>query len=153
MGGGVTTRPQFDITSLKLPYYALTRCRWTGSRFSESDMKQRFILLQRGGDFYSGGTTTGKQTSLGSKDPDEARTLLSTRYEATRQPNMNVQINDFTGERSQEPRREARGDTHTHSRMARPGGFQGILPVEGNFTTVRGLGSWRFTCHLLSGKK
>jgi hypothetical protein len=41
-----------DTTPLKLAHYSLTRSRWTGSQFSESVMKQRFILFRRAGVFY-----------------------------------------------------------------------------------------------------
>ena len=55
-------------------------------------MKQRFILFRRAGVYYSEDTTTGKQTSLRTRDQAEAITLVNTKNEATRQPAMNLQI-------------------------------------------------------------
>jgi hypothetical protein len=42
--------------------------------------------------FYCQDTTTGQQQSLRTKDEGEARTLLSSKNEAFRQPILNVQI-------------------------------------------------------------
>jgi integrase len=55
-------------------------------------MKQRFILFRRNGVFYCEDTTTGKQTSLRTRDESEANTLLHTRNEAVRSSAMNLQI-------------------------------------------------------------
>lgn len=55
-------------------------------------MKTRFILFRRGETFYCEDTTTGKQTSLRTKDKSEAATLLHSRNEAARQPVLNLQI-------------------------------------------------------------
>ena len=55
-------------------------------------MNQRFILFRRAGVFYAEDTTTKKQTSLRTKDPAEAKTLLHARNEAHRQPVLNLQI-------------------------------------------------------------
>ena len=55
-------------------------------------MKQRFILFRRAGVFYSEDTTTGKQSSLRTRDQAEAITLVNTKNEANRQPAMNLQI-------------------------------------------------------------
>jgi integrase len=49
-------------------------------------------LFRRAGVFYSEETATGKQTSLRTNDQGEAITLLNTKNEATRQPDMNLQI-------------------------------------------------------------
>ena len=55
-------------------------------------MNQRFILFRRNGVFYSEDTTTGKQISLRTKDPAEAKTLLNAKNESFRQPVLNLQI-------------------------------------------------------------
>src|SRR5512135_589519 len=55
-------------------------------------MNQRFILFRRNGVFYSEDTTTGKQISLRTKDPAEAKTLLHAKNESVRQPVLNLQI-------------------------------------------------------------
>jgi integrase len=55
-------------------------------------MKSRFILFRRGGVFYSEDTTTGKQSSLRTKDEAEALVLLNAKNESFRQPVLNVQI-------------------------------------------------------------
>lgn len=55
-------------------------------------MKPRFILYRRGGYFYSQDTSTGQQTSLRTKDADEARLLLHAKNEAYRQPILNLQL-------------------------------------------------------------
>ena len=57
-------------------------------------MKRRFIIYRRklGGAFYIEDTKTRKQESLGTKDRSEATTLLNARNEATRQPQLNLQI-------------------------------------------------------------
>jgi hypothetical protein len=59
---------------------------------SGNRMKQRFILFRRNGVFYCEDTTTGKQTSLRTKDEAEANTLLHTRNEAVRSSSMNLHI-------------------------------------------------------------
>lgn len=55
-------------------------------------MKNRFIRFQRGGIYYVEDTSTGKQTSLRTKDEAEADRLLAVKNEALRQPAMNFQI-------------------------------------------------------------
>lgn len=55
-------------------------------------MKQRFTLFRRGEVFYCEDTTTGKQSSLRTKDDAEALTLLHSKNEAFRQPILNLQI-------------------------------------------------------------
>ena len=55
-------------------------------------MNQRFILFRRTGVFYCEDTTTGKQTSLRTKDQSEALTLLHAKNESMRQPVLNRQI-------------------------------------------------------------
>ena len=55
-------------------------------------MRQRFILFKRGEVFYGEDTTTGKQSSLHTRDRAEAGRLLNTKNEAERQPAINLQI-------------------------------------------------------------
>ena len=55
-------------------------------------MKNRYILFQRSGVFYAEDTTTGKQTSLRTKDKADALRLLHVKNEAAHQPAMNLQI-------------------------------------------------------------
>jgi hypothetical protein len=55
-------------------------------------MKSRFILFRRAGVFYCEDTTTRKQTSLRTKDENEALSFLRTKNEAVRQPAMNLQM-------------------------------------------------------------
>ena len=55
-------------------------------------MKHQFILFQRAGIFYCEDTGTGKQTSLRTRDRDQAQRLLNAKNEALRQPAMNLQI-------------------------------------------------------------
>lgn len=55
-------------------------------------MKNRFILFQRSGIFYSEDTSTGKQTSLRTRDRADAQRLLAVQNEAAHQPAMNLQI-------------------------------------------------------------
>jgi integrase len=55
-------------------------------------MNQRFILFRRAGVFYCEDTTTGKQTSLRTKDQSEALILLHAKNESVRQPVLNRQI-------------------------------------------------------------
>jgi hypothetical protein len=55
-------------------------------------MKHRFILFQRAGIFYCEDTTTGKQTSLRTRDKADAVRLLHVKNEAIHQPAMNLQI-------------------------------------------------------------
>jgi integrase len=55
-------------------------------------MNQRYIKFKRAGVFYCEDTTTGKQTSLRTKDETEADILLHTKNEAQRQPVLNLQI-------------------------------------------------------------
>ena len=55
-------------------------------------MKSKFNLFRRGGVFYIEDTTTGKQTSLRTKDETEAKSLLNARNEAQRQPVLNLHL-------------------------------------------------------------
>ena len=55
-------------------------------------MKNRFLLFQRCGVYYSEDTTTGKQVSLRTKDKADAIRLIHVKNEATHQPAMNLQI-------------------------------------------------------------
>ncbi|HTI71945.1 MAG TPA: hypothetical protein VMF06_18355, partial [Candidatus Limnocylindria bacterium] len=55
-------------------------------------MKLRFTLFKRGSTYYCEDTTSGKQTSLKTKDEGEAQTLLHVKNEAGRQPSLNLQI-------------------------------------------------------------
>jgi hypothetical protein len=55
-------------------------------------MKSRFILFQRSGIFYCEDTSTGKQTSLRTRDREDAKRLLHVKNEAVHQPTMNLQI-------------------------------------------------------------
>jgi hypothetical protein len=49
-------------------------------------------MFPRKGVFYMQDTTTGKQTSLRTKDETEARSLLNAENEAHRQPVLNLQL-------------------------------------------------------------
>ena len=55
-------------------------------------MKSRYILFRRAGVYYCEDTTTGKQTSLRTKDEGEAQALLNAKNESARQPALNLQI-------------------------------------------------------------
>ena len=55
-------------------------------------MKTKYTLFRRGGVYYSQDRTTGKQTSLRTKDEAEARSLLNARNEAQRQPVLNLHL-------------------------------------------------------------
>ncbi len=55
-------------------------------------MKNRFILFQRSGVYYCEDTTTGKQSSLRTRDKADALRLLHVRNEAMHAPAMNLQI-------------------------------------------------------------
>jgi integrase len=55
-------------------------------------MKTKFILFRRNGVYYTEDTTTGKQTSLRTKDEAEAKSLLNAKNEATRLPALNLHI-------------------------------------------------------------
>src|SRR5690349_12591747 len=55
-------------------------------------MTMRYRLFRRGGVFYCHDNTTGKQTSLRTRDKTEAHTLFHARNEACRQPILNLQI-------------------------------------------------------------
>ena len=55
-------------------------------------MKQRFMMFRRAGTFYCKDSTTGKQTSLRTKDESEAVTVLNAKNEAVRNSAMNLQI-------------------------------------------------------------
>jgi hypothetical protein len=55
-------------------------------------MKTKFIIFRRGSVLYAEDTTTGKQTSLRTKDETEARSLLNAKNEARRQPVLNLQL-------------------------------------------------------------
>jgi hypothetical protein len=55
-------------------------------------MKSKFNLFRRGAVFYMEDTTTGKQTSLKTRDEAEAKSLLNARNEAQRQPVLNLHL-------------------------------------------------------------
>ena len=55
-------------------------------------MKTKFTLFRRGAVFYAQDSTTGKQTSLRTKDEAEALQLLNARNEAQRQPVLNLHL-------------------------------------------------------------
>jgi integrase len=56
-------------------------------------MKTRFILFRRdNGVFYTEDTTSGKQSSLRTRDETEARSLLNAKNEAQRQPVLNLHL-------------------------------------------------------------
>ena len=55
-------------------------------------MKMKYTLFRRGDVYYSQDSTTGKQTSLRTKDETEARSLLNARNEAQRQPVLNLHL-------------------------------------------------------------
>ena len=55
-------------------------------------MKSKFILFRRSEIYYCEDTTTGRQTSLRTKDESEAMTLLHSKNEAFRQPVLNLHI-------------------------------------------------------------
>jgi integrase len=55
-------------------------------------MKTKYTLFRRGPVFYIQDTTSGKQTSLRTKDETEARSLLNARNEAQRQPVLNLHL-------------------------------------------------------------
>jgi hypothetical protein len=58
-------------------------------------MKTRYRLTRRGirgNKFYCVDTTTGKRTSLGTTNEDEARQIVEARNNSERQPVLNLQI-------------------------------------------------------------
>ena len=55
-------------------------------------MNQRFIMFPRNGVYYCEDKTTGKQTSLRTKDRAEALRLVHAKNEAEQQPAINLQI-------------------------------------------------------------
>jgi hypothetical protein len=55
-------------------------------------MKTRFILFRRAGVYYCEDTTTGKQSSLRTKNEADALVILNARNESFRQPGLNLQI-------------------------------------------------------------
>ncbi len=58
-------------------------------------MKLRFRLIRRnirGGKFYCVDTLTGKRTSLGTQNEDEATQLVQAKNQALRQPVLNLHI-------------------------------------------------------------
>ena len=55
-------------------------------------MKTKYTLFRRGAVYYSQDSTTGKQTSLRTKDETEARNLLNAKNEAQRQPVLNLHL-------------------------------------------------------------
>ena len=55
-------------------------------------MKNRFTLFRRSSVFYCEDAVTGKQTSLRTKDEEEARALLHAKNETHRQPALNRQL-------------------------------------------------------------
>src|SRR5450631_972181 len=62
-------------------------------------MKRRYILYRRkrGGMFYIEDTETRKQESTGTRNRAEATSLLNARNESIRQPHLNLQIANATG--------------------------------------------------------
>jgi integrase len=60
--------------------------------FGTFNMKLRFTLFRRGGVFYCQDTSTGRQTSLRTRDEGEAQTLLNAQNESHRQPMLNLHI-------------------------------------------------------------
>ena len=58
-------------------------------------MKTRYRLIRRGvrgGAFYLFDTETGKRTSLQTASEDEAKQIVEAKNQATRQPQLNLQI-------------------------------------------------------------
>jgi hypothetical protein len=57
-------------------------------------LKKRYRLIRRGGRnaFYCVDSKTGKRTSLGKHDEDEARQIIDAKNQALRQPVLNMQI-------------------------------------------------------------
>jgi hypothetical protein len=55
-------------------------------------MKTKYTLFRRGAVYYSQDSTTGKQTSLRTKDETEVRSLLNARHEAQCQPVLNLHL-------------------------------------------------------------
>jgi len=58
-------------------------------------MKTRYRLICRGirgGAYYCVDTATGKRTSLGPQDEDEARQIIEAKNQSERQPVLNLQI-------------------------------------------------------------
>lgn len=58
-------------------------------------MKTRYRLIRRGirgGAFYCVDTRTGRRTSLGTLDEDEAEQIIQARNQSERQPVLNLQI-------------------------------------------------------------
>jgi integrase len=58
-------------------------------------MKTRYRLIRRGlrgGAYYCVDSTTGKRTSLGTQDEDEARQIVEAKNQSERQPVLNLQI-------------------------------------------------------------
>lgn len=82
-------------------------------------MKQRFTLFLRSGVYYIEDTNTGKQSSLRTRNPAEANTLLHARNEATRQPDLNLQI-ARTYMTASDPALSARAWQHVMQQIAYP---------------------------------
>jgi integrase len=59
---------------------------------SNQHMKTRYIMFPRNGIYYCEDTSTGKQTSLRTRDEAEAKSLLNAKNEAVRQPVLNLHI-------------------------------------------------------------
>ena len=55
-------------------------------------MKTNYTLYRRGEMFYMQDSATGKQTSLRTKNETEAKSLLSARNDAQRQPVLNLHL-------------------------------------------------------------
>jgi len=55
-------------------------------------MKSHLILFRRAGIYYCEDTTSGKQSSLRTRNESEAVAILNARNESFRQPNLNLQI-------------------------------------------------------------
>ena len=63
------------------------------SRSDEQRMKTRYILFRRdNGVYYTEDTTSGKQSSLRTREETEAKSLLNAKNEAQRQPVLNLHL-------------------------------------------------------------
>jgi integrase len=91
--GGVTPpRPQTGQTFAETRRALANAVLLTGSTIHNMLMNQRFILFRRAGVFYCEDRASRKQTSLRTRDEQEALTLLHARNESARQPVLNLQI-------------------------------------------------------------
>src|ERR1700728_768830 len=65
----------------------------TSFSFRRTAYETRFVLFRRdNGVFYTENTTTGKQSSLRTRDETEAKSLLNAKNEAQRQPVLNLHL-------------------------------------------------------------